>query len=172
MPFDYRPILTPPQPNPASYIPEDVEAKLGSGVALPRVMTSKSTVRIAKGKEKVEQDILCCLACPVNRRLGQADYGSILPYQLFSRITREDLTEIRSKTRDSITDCVPQITVQQVFASSIKDPETTNNSVLLIVLYTIKGTAALGKIGIISGPDGVKRAPEHFTVEGVPLIQP
>ena len=172
MPFDYSPILTPPQVNPANFLPDAIARQYGVGLALPPTQVNSGQWLTNTGKARIEQDMLVCLATPVNRRLGQADYGSELPYEVFSEMTQVGQMELQSKTRDALEKWVPQVAVVKVTCSSVLDPLTNSNAALIIVQYNIKGTGIVNNLALIGGNDGVQFAPEYFTVNGLPIIQP
>ena len=169
MPISYRQQLNPPAPMATPNVPTVLQNQLGSGIKLPPQIVNNVT-QISSGTDKVKQDMLSCLAVPVNRRMGQCDYGSELPYMIFAQITQEFVIEIQRAVQESLTQWVPQINVVSVAVADYTDPITNQDQVLVIVQYTIKGTNSLDFIGVVSGNDGVVFAPEGFTVNGVPFI--
>ena len=169
--IDYISSLTPPPANPAQFIPPQMASQLGRGLKVPTSMLDDETWATCEGKEKVEQDMLICLATPVNRRLGQSDYGSILPHMVFGELTDDLLIEMQTRTREALKAWVPQITVNVVKAFSLADPTNSDNAAVVMVGYTIKATAFQGQLAVTVGNDGVKFSPNVFTVNGQQIIK-
>ena len=173
MPVNYRQAVNPPPALPSPVVPAALAAQLGSGLALPPVITN-NVFQLATGVQKVNQDILCCLATAVNRRMGQCDYGSELPYMTFGLLTQELAIEMQRTVNESLAQWVPQINLVNVSVSTYGTAAgavlNDNNQALIIVQYYIKGTSALNTVKIVSGNDGVVFDPASFTVNGVPIV--
>lgn len=147
----------------ARSVPEQLARKLGSGIRLPvNIVNNKWDV--IDGTQKVKQDIYVALATPVKTRLGQADFGSMIPFYCFEPFTALIASQIENAAWDALTIWVPQITVKDIF---VDDSAANDHVANLIIKYVIKGTSALDDVSIVlASPDTVQLPPGRFVIGG------
>lgn len=129
--------------------------------------TKSQTWDVVAGEAKVKQNIYTCLRTPIDRRLGQADYGSELPYMIFEEFTQVLRHEMIRATKGALSLWVPQIMINNV----IVDTNLLQEHVVIILIeYVIRGTSATQTIKIAIGGDDVQLPPDIFHINNRPLI--
>lgn len=169
MPISYRNNQK-PIPLPSPFIPEELSRRLGSGIAVPLSFNpiSKQWDTVS-GADKVKQNILVCLRTPINRRLGQADYGSELPLMIFEEVTQKlRQQEMIRATRKALEQWVPNIIIENVLV----DVDSLNNNIVVILIeYMIAGSTVLQSLKVAIADDSVQLPPNTFKINGRQLIK-
>ena len=155
----------PPRPTPSPYVPKILAGKLGSGMAIP-MSIFQNQWQIINGEAKVQQDMVAVIITPVDRRLGQPDFGSMIPYMIHEQYTRTLQREMINKTKEALLRWVPQILVETVTVDLIPP-----SNVIIAVTYLVKGTSAFNILKLSLSQDGTAEIdPTTFTINGQQII--
>lgn len=155
-------------PNPVQTVPDQLAAKLGSGLLAPLNIVNNSW-QVATGITKVQQDIWVTLSTAVGSRMNQLDFGSMLPYLIFEDYNANLRQEILIATQTALNTWVTSIIVQAV---QIDDSNIDQNYLVLTLQYMLKGTNSSQTLTIaLAGPDVVQLPPSTFVLNGVPFLK-
>ena len=159
----------PSESKPVGFIPQRVLDRLGKGMVLP-LFCENNIWQIRTGLQKVQQNMYLTLMTPVGRAMMQPDFGSLLPYMIFERITPTLLQQMRATVRDSLTTWVKEIEVIDV---TIDDSLEVQNTVLVNVVYQLINTGIPQTLTIgYSSPDTQQFPPGLFVVQNRALFPP
>ena len=154
----------------ATYIPEALASKYGSGLALPAACLGKEWV-VDTGEAKIQASIFVIMSTAIGSRIDRPDFGSMLPYLTFEPYGETLRSELVFYTRDALIKWEPRIVVSDVF---IGDADMDQNTVTLTVVYAIKGVDRLSRYAIpmqLHNPGGSFTPPGSFTVSGQRVIK-
>jgi len=162
----------PLRPIPINTVPAALEAKLGSGLAFP-AQVIQNVWKLAKGLDKVKQNILVALFTPVGRRFIRPDYGSLLLYLLFENY--DDL--IHDELIQATVTCLQTHLAQQIKVGAVLIDESmlANNSIIIDISYQILGSMATDKLRIgylLQESDSVVFPPDVFVINGRQVLAP
>lgn len=157
-----------PNNRPAAFVPAQLEAQLGSGLALPMYLVNEKFA-IRSGISKVEQDMWVVLVTPLGRRWNQPDFGSGLHRLLFEDYNPQTRSEMIRYTQEAISTWIPQVKIEQVI---VDESQLDQNQVTISIVYLVLGTSAFRQLNVpLTLEEGIKHPPQFFTINGKPMFK-
>lgn len=118
-------------------LPDAVRARFGRGLAYPPRLLGKLW-DVADGADKIKQSMYVIITTPLGTRFMRPDFGSMVPYLVFSTDGRQFDHEAKLYTKQALDKWEPRITVYQV---DLDKTFISDNAVNIIIYYAIKGVA-------------------------------
>jgi phage baseplate assembly protein W len=162
MPISYRNPTPSNLPLPVPYVPDQLAARLGSGLAAPMQLLANNTWQTTAGLDNVQQSMLVALVTSPGSRFGQCDYGSLLWRYVFEPWTSVSQQGLTAQIQTVLNTWEPNITVTScVFDTT----EITNEQLGITVNYSVKGTNSKNALQFtLQSPNTVILPPQFFTI--------
>ena len=123
-------------PNRVSEIPNELQEQFGRGLTYPTRVLEGNHWQESVGEDKINQSMLIVLLTPLGTRIMQPDFGSMIPYMIFERVTPKLQNELEFYAKRSLERWEPRIDVLSV---KVDTTQIDNNTINLIIMYRIKG---------------------------------